>query len=872
MIDLFIQCAVRFLIWLRYRVTVRGLSAVLARGRRAILILPNHPALIDPIILLSRLHVPLRPRALADARQIDRFFIRSLAKRANVLAIPSTDAWGPEARESVRRALDEIVACLRRGENCLLYPSGRNQRSRYEDLGGNSAVEYILKQLPDVRIVLARTRGLWGSSFGWASGVRPDVAASVKRGVLAVLGNLLFFTPRRRVSIEFAEPDDLPRSGSRSEINRYLENFYNQGAEPNTRVPLWTWGSHRPRVLPEPQAARPGGRVQDVPPQLAVMVRRHIAELSGVESPGDDDLLAADLGLDSLSRLDLLTWLHKEFGFAQGNADSLQTVGDVILSAAGMGVPITDATAVALPRGWFAPARRAPGVPDEATLDRAIVAQARRNPGRVLVADSGGRTLTYRGLLRAAWAVGGKVSELGPTRHVGIMLPASPAADVAYLACLLAGKTPLVINWTVGARNVAHALETLDVAAVLTSKALAARLQADGVDLAPVRARAVYLEDVRSRLTLRDKLRAAWRAGRGRLPAMTRPDDVAAVLMTSGSESTPKLVPLSHANILANMRGVLAAIRLGPGDSLVSMLPPFHSFGLTVGLALPLCAGVRVVHHPSPTEGLALAGIIEAARPTLLVGAPAFLDAIVRAARPGQLESLRLIVSGADACPRRLYQELSRACPKAVVIEGYGVTECSPIISVNDPREPVAGTIGRVLPNLKWAIVDESGAGAAAPGEMGMLLVRGPSVFGGYVGQQGRGPFVDFGGERWYSTGDLVSAGAGGVLTFRGRLKRFIKLGGEMISLPAIEGAIAERLAADVPVQAGPQVAVEAHGEPPQVVLVTTLDISRQDANEAIQAAGLSGLHNVREVRRVEAMPVLGTGKVDYRAVRAMLE
>jgi long-chain-fatty-acid--[acyl-carrier-protein] ligase len=292
-----------------------------------------------------------------------------------------------------------------------------------------------------------------------------------------------------------------------------------------------------------------------------------------------------------------------------------------------------------------------------------------------------------------------------------------------------------------------------------------------------------------------------------------------------------------------------------------------------------------VAHHPDPTEAATLARIIEAYRTTIMVGTPTFLDAIARAATAEQLSSLRLAVTGAEKCPERTYDRLEQINPEMEVLEGYGVTECSPIISVNRPGRSRRGTIGEPMGSIQWAIVDvETQSRHAEPGSQGMLLVRGPSVFGGYMHYDGPGPFAEFDGQQWYRTGDLVVEEPGRVLRFSGRLKRFVKMGGEMISLPAIESVLAGAFEAPPPgpgdvaarqAQAtrGPSLAVEAAGQEGQVeiVLFTTGLLDREAVNRAIRDAGLSPLHNIRRVIQLDEIPVLGTGKCDYRELKRRL-
>ena len=875
MINVLLRLFARVLLWLRYRVRVVGLDAVRRRGRSGILFLPNHPALIDPVIVLSVLHKWFAPRSLADQDQTDRFFIRWAARRMGARIIPSPVKHGAAARPVVERALAESIEGLRHGENLLLYPSGHAYYQRLEDLRGNSAVHTILQAVPDVRVVLVRIRGLWGSSFSRASGREPHVARILKKGILRLLANGIVFAPRRAVDVELVEPDDLPRTASRNAINACLEAFYNADAPPNTYVPytLWERGGARPR--PEPARPEMAGDVRTVPPATRDIVVGHLAELTGRPGVRDDQHLAQDLGLDSLARAELLVWLEAEFGFPQGDSDALQTVGDALLAACGETVSTAHGDLQPIPAAWFArgAATDRLAAPAAATVTEAFLEQARRAPGRIVVADQLRGAKSYRDLVTAILVLKPRIAALEGER-VGIMLPASVAADTVYLATLFAGKTPVMVNWTVGPRNMVHSLDLVGVRRVLTAQALLDRLAAQGADLSALAGRFVPLEQLAGRISLFAKLaalaksRLSWASLRN-----ARVSDTAAILFTSGSEALPKAVPLAHANLAANLGAVLQVVALRADDRLLGMLPPFHALGLTGNILPALCGGLRTVYHANPTEAGALARLIEAYRATVLIGTPTFLGGIVRASTAEQLASLRLVVTGAEKCPARVYAALAERCPRAVVLEGYGVTECSPIISLNDEAEPRPGTIGKVLPSYEHVVLGIETGRPVGVGEPGVLLVRGPSVFDGYLHHDGRPPFQSFDGRPWYRTGDIVSRDADGVLTFRGRLKRFVKLGGEMVSLPAVEAVLARHYAAEPDGDDAPALAVEAAhaGGRPELVLFTTRPLDRADVNRVLRDAGLSPLHNVRRVVHLDELPLLGTGKTNYRALKAML-
>lgn len=876
MVNALIRTAVKFLLWLRYRIDVSGLGDIQRRGTRGILFLPSHPALIDPFIVLSVLNWRFHPKVIADSEAIDYPVVRPLAIKFGTYPIPSMAKDGIEARRHIEDALHRCADGLRHGENWILYPAGHILTGNRENLGANSAVETLLQEAPGTRVVLLRTRGLWGSGFSRAADGRPPaVGAHLRKGIWRVLANFIVFTPRRRVTMTFAEPNDLPRTAGRQEINRYLEHFFNREPLPrNTYVPYTIWERMGTHERPEPATQRLTGNVAAIPSATREIVLSHLQEISGRREIADDDQLAGDLGLDSLLRAELMVWLESEFGFPQGHADSLLTVGDVLLAAVGEAFESTQRELPPPPAAWSTGLQGSNRIvpPVGRNLVEAFLNQARRMPDTVIVADQTGGLRTYRDVVMGILALLPALQRL-PGDYLGIMLPASVAVDTLYLAALFAGKVPVMVNWTVGARNMRHSLDLIGVDRVLTARQLLMRLQQQGNDLGDIADRFIALEDVAAKLSRARKLHA-WLGSRLRWTPLQRAHiaDTAVVLFTSGSENLPKAVPLTHDNLLANMRDVLQVVEIRESDRMLGMLPPFHSFGLTVNIAFALCAGVRTVYHPNPTESTALARVIEMYGATLFIGTPTFAQGIARVAAPEQLRSLRLLVTGAEECPPRVYQALADSCPSAVIIEGYGITECSPIVSVNDPQAPRPITIGHLLPSFEAAIVNLDTGRRVSNGETGMLLLRGPSIFPGYLGPNAPNPFVDFDGKSWYRTGDLVCQDADGVLTFKGRLKRFVKIGGEMISLPAIESVLLETVS--VPEAEGPVIAVVASAsvDRPELILCAAIPIDRDTANRLIRDAGLSPLHNIRQVVQLTEIPILGTGKTDYRCLQQVVD
>ncbi|MGA2679222.1 MAG: AMP-binding protein [Sedimentisphaerales bacterium] len=862
----------RFLLWLRYRIRLVGLDAIEAKGKAGIVFLPNHPALMDPIILYTYLQKRFSPHGFGDVDQVKRPLIGFFAHRWGVRTVPSIEKYGPSAMTEIEKVLDETINGLKQGENLLLWPAGRVCRSYKESLGANSSVERILKSCPDVRIVLVRTRGFWGSSFSRASGKEPFVTPVMLKGILQLLASFIFFAPRREITIEFYEPPDFPRNADRNTFNRFIEDFYNADALPNTYVPYTLWEKGGVRVVPEPTPPTLQSDYSKIPAATRQIVMTYMSEKTGISNLKETDRLAADLGMDSLARTDLLLWLEKEFGSRQADADAMQTIGDVMLAACGQFVYLTTISIKPVPAGWFRPhPQTRASVPPGDSITDIFLMRAARQPDHIVIADQIAGAKSYRDIITACLVLRPLIKQLQGDR-VGIMLPASVTADILYLATLFAEKVPVMVNWTAGPRNIIASLDAVGVKHILTSSALVGRITLQGIDLSAVTERFCFLEQLSGKISRTRKL-IAWLTAHLSWASLrnAKVPQTAAILFTSGSETLPKAVPLSHANILANIRDVLATVKIYETDRIIGFMPPFHSFGLTITIVLPIIIGGQAVYYANPTESDTLAKIIEAYGVTVLVGTPTFLGGIVRIATHEQLDTLRFAVTGAEKCPKQVYDALAAKCKKAAIFEGYGVTECSPVISLNNENDPKPFSIGKLLPSLDCLLLHPESLKLLSPPATGILLVRGPSVFSGYLNYSGNSPFVEIEGKQYYNTGDIVCIDQDGLMTFQGRLKRFAKLGGEMISLPAIESILESAFPSEG--DKGPTLAVEAtEAEQPELVLFTSRNLEREEANNKIRAAGLSGLHSIRRVIKLDQIPLLGTGKTDYRALKQLLK
>ncbi|MBX9589316.1 MAG: acyl-[ACP]--phospholipid O-acyltransferase [Hyphomonadaceae bacterium] len=499
--------------------------------------------------------------------------------------------------------------------------------------------------------------------------------------------------------------------------------------------------------------------------------------------------------------------------------------------------------------------------PIDRTLFQALsFARATRDTGRPAVTDPLGAELSYRKLILAAQVLGPKLaSYAAPGKAVGVMLPNSVGVAVTFFALQTIGRVPAMINFTAGAPNITAACRAADVSVILTSRTFVerGRFQALIGHLEPS-VRIVYLEDVRFGVGWWDKMRGLLAGTKARVPRQA--NDPGVILFTSGAEGVPKAVVLSHRNVLANCAQCLARIDASGQDLVFNALPVFHSFGLTGGLIMPLVGGVPVFLYPSPVHYRIVPELIYDTGATIMFGTNMFLAGYARAAHPYDLRSVRFVVAGAEAVKedvRAAYMDKFGVR----ILEGYGVTETSPVLAMNTPIANRPGTVGRLSPLMQARLEPVAGVP-----EGGRLIVKGPNVMLGYYRPENPG-VLEPPPDGWHDTGDIVSIDDQGFIKIQGRVKRFAKIAGEMISLAAVEALVAEAVPGqDLTVVAVPDARKGEH----TVLLITDASVTREMLSRHARAKGAPELMVPTEIMLVKRLPLLGSGKVDHVAATAL--
>ncbi|XWN33837.1 MAG: AMP-binding protein [Devosia sp.] len=487
-------------------------------------------------------------------------------------------------------------------------------------------------------------------------------------------------------------------------------------------------------------------------------------------------------------------------------------------------------------------------------LDALLAARASHGAKTIALEDGDKRQLSYNDLVRAAAALSRVIKRETTGDVIAIMLPSSAAAAVAYFAVLAAGRTPAMLNFTAGETAILAACKLANVGAILTAdrflsiaklEPLAQALKA----AAPV----IALEDMRKSVGLKDKAFAAAAVPLKLFPKIA-PDDPAAIVFTSGAEGNPKGVVLTHRNVLANCEQVVQALPIEDHDIMFNPLPVFHSYGLSPGMILPLVIGCRLVLHPSPLRAKEIAQRVAETKPTIILATDTFLRQYARAGDPGSLSSLRYAVCGAERV-RHETRELVHSRFGFVVVEGYGVTETSPVLAANHPSDIREGTVGKLFPGIEARLDPVEGLSDGY-----RLLVRGPNVMAGYLHPDGT---VMPPPDGWHDTGDVVVI-EDGYVSIRGRLKRFAKIGGEMTSLVTVEHMAGEVWPESL--HAAAALPVGNKGE--AIILLTEQQDADRDALLAhIKAEGHSERFMPLKIIPVPEIPVLGSGKMDTVAV-----
>jgi len=494
-------------------------------------------------------------------------------------------------------------------------------------------------------------------------------------------------------------------------------------------------------------------------------------------------------------------------------------------------------------------------------LHQRFIQSAKRFPKRIAVYDKATMTdYSYSRMLIASFILKEHIGKI-KGKYIGVLLPTGVGAMLTILGTLMKGKIPVMINYATGAiENCRYAREKCQFKTIITSKKLLDKLNLEPID------HMIFVEDILAKVSLKEKLQAALLS---KLPFSILKDmvhhgdlsEISVILFTSGSEKEPKAVQLSHRNILHNVNAFPTMIELNENDVFASILPMFHVFGLTVDFWLPALIGASMVTYPNPLEYKTVSDYVREYKVTFIAATPAFFYGYLQKSRPGDFASVKIAIAGADKLPDKVYEGFQKK-HGITMYEGYGTTETSPVISTTYPGNHKPGSIGRPIPNTQVRILDIHTDKILGPNQEGKILVKGDLVMEGYLHDLEETSLRIRNG--WYDTGDIGLIDEDGYLYHKGRLKRFVKVGGEMVSLVKVEDILSQLLPENViccvvdvpnPIKGADVVAAVANGD------FDMHKVLKQLKKE------LPAIAIPRQFYVIDDIPMMASGKVNFREV-----
>ena len=860
---------------LRYRIKITGLKEIQDAHPelKGALILPNHPAQVDPILINCITGKVFNAQTLMSESYFYVPVLKHFYRFMRLFPCPDFEKGGTSYKKYQWKCLlHDMLQGLALGQNYIIYPSGRLMRKTPELMGGAFGVYDMLKRRPNTPVILIRTKGLWGSRFSWAgpAGVRPKLINGIISGLKDIFRSFIFFMPKREIHIHFEYRESLASLlDDKRSLLSYLENHFNSEGpegEPIKHVPGTPWE----KVIPKPMLEEER-QIAEVPESVKEKVYTYLAQTTGYskEKIEETQSLYRDLMMDSLDLSALLSFLTKEFSIDPITTKNLltiyNTVNDVLLVADKLWKVKEELDVSEKNIRWLKnKVSESIKIPEGKTFPECFLKACDERGKQLIAWDPILGMKSYKQIKHLVLTLRKVVMEY-PGKYIGILLPSSLLSYALVLACHLAGKVPVMFNWTLGGKVLDETKEMMNVQFILTSKRFLDELIE--VDLGNIFSSLVLLDHLEftkkvgyAFAAFKESMCSSKKLLECTFTEVPEEEDIAVVLFTSGSEGKPKAVPLTHKNLLSNQRSVVSRVLFNPQDTLLSCLPPFHSFGFSLTGLMPLLLGTPVVYCPKPTDTAFLLNSIKKGGCSFICLPPHFIKELLSFPHAKEmLASLRLIASGGDTLGAEMYTRVESLGGHIALIEGYGLTECSPVVTLNDVGSNEKG-VGLPIPGVEIQIFCPYNLTPKIQREEGRVAIAGESVFQGYLGDsEDIGEFIKYEEKLWYLTGDLGFLDEEGCLHLSGRIKRFVKVGGEMLSLPAMEIALEDQLGQGFYDE--PQFAICGVEE---LILYTIRDIDVHTANIALKKAGFSSLVKVDSVKKLPKIPINALGKVQY--------
>lgn len=874
-----------FLLKLRYDISIEWIDNI--KKNTQYIILPNHQALVDPQIIGSiigqKIHLsPVVSETYYNIPILKVFF-------QLLWAIPMWDIqrWTGK-KEDIDKAFEWLKKWVSKQKNILLYPSGQLYSQWYEVIKWKKTSFYLTQNLPEnVEILVVRTTWLWWSMWSKAwNGNTPNFIKTFFSAIFFIFANLIFFSPKRKVHIEIKNYTKILKNTSDlHSFNQILEDYYNQTGEEKITYKKHffyyndIWNETPPKISWSIEVNTLSFDEKIIPEIVKEKIFSKISEMKNIsiETLKFDTHLILDLYFDSLDIAEIKSYIQIQYNKSSNPPiTELKNLWDLCLMTIWK-LNSTEDLKPCIWNIWNGQEKTLYEIIEENknTLweNTSIISLFKeifsKNKNESFVYDTIFWLQTKKDFLIKAYLISSYIKKF-EWKYIWVMLPSVSSSSLIIISIYLAGKIPVMLNWTVWEAALLHCVKFSNLDCILTSKTFYDKIKNDGTE--KLQEKYIFLENVLKDIPLTKKIKAVFDSIVFNIPKVKYSDE-AVLLFTSGSESLPKAVSLTHKNIISDISWALYHFPITNKDILLWFLPPFHSFWFSINTIMPLISGLKVSYTPDPNDAKTLMNMITHTQTTALTSTPTFLKMILHIVENGEknaLETLKYAVVWAEKCPETLAENFSKYCPNGKILEWYGITECSPVISINPPNKAKLWSVWLPIFWSNIKILSLENHEILWNNKEGMIYFSGDNVFSWYIDTHLENPFQEIEGEKYYKTWDLWYIDNDWYLYITWRLKRFIKIAGEMISLPFVEWILSKKYNSDTEIK----IALEAQEKNGQVkiVLFSLEKQNLEEVNNYLRNSGVSNLVKINEVQVIKEIPILGTGKTDYKILKNMIQ
>ena len=874
----------RLLLWImkiRYKLDIKGFPSFDSESNY--LVLPNHIAYVDPVLMwcIFRPYIKIRPVATSDFSKNP--FLWWIFKLMNTITIQEIGKWNSNSWDwAIKDALHDLIQALEDWDSVLLYPSWRLKWQWEEYIWWKKSAYLALQNLPkNTKVLTIRTTGLWWSrwsnAWNWKT---PAFAWNLLRTIWFLVANLFFFVPKRKVSIEILDQTTLLKKQckkSLEDFNQSLEDFYNEKwweevlyvknyfyynnvkwkeLPKHIRNSIESFQNHNEYDI----AKFPEDVVKNV-----INLVRSVKDIDKKEKITLSSNLILELYFDSLDMAEIKNLILNAYPKASNTPlKELKIVADLVA----MALWITATEELELkPCEWNISEKKSKTHDWNTDLSQNVLEKFREywkeDKNAAQIYDTMFWLQKRKDVVLKSFLISEYLKKI-PWKHIWVMFPALGSTTMIILAAYLAKKIPVMMNWTHPESAFDHCVKFSKTEKILTSRTFYKTINIDWLNKYDF----VFLEDLLKDIPLSYKLKAVVKSLYFPIPKDL--DETAVVLYTSGSESLPKAVPLTHKNMMAEWAWTTGILSVHNDETLFCYLPPFHSFWFTVNTIFPIIAWLRSVNTPDPNDSITAAKLISHTKPTILATTPTFLKNLLNIAKPEQLTSLRYVITGGEKCSEIVFEKTRKIIPNCTILEWYGITETAPIISINTIEKQKPQSVGIPISVGEVQICDLATDEKLPIWEEWMIYYSWPNVFGWYEDKTLESPFLKQWKKIWYRTWDLWYLDKDWFLFITWRKKRFLKLWWEMISLPFLEELLQEKYGSSEEINLALEWK-ETDGGIEIVLFVVWMSLKVKEVNEYLKSKWVSNLIQITRVQEIDSIPLLWTGKVDYKVLKGML-